>query len=90
MIIHIDGTAQELMEFIKGMPVIGDEPKETIKVEANKKANGEAAKFVYEGGQVVLVHLNKRQAELLMLEASLRNMSVEDMIKHFVGKCVGC
>ena len=91
MIIHIDGTAQELLEFVKGMQVMGTggEPKE-VKHEENKKEGGKAAEFVSEGGQVVLVHLSKRQAELLMLEASLRNMSVEDVIKHFVGKCVGC
>ena len=96
MIIHLDGTAQELLEFVKGMqfPVTAGfceaEETEETKHEATKKADGKAAEFACEGGQVVLVHLSKRQADLLMLEASLRNMSVEDVIKHFVGKCVGC
>ena len=97
MIIHIDGTAQELLEFVNGMQFTampefcGTAKKaEEAKHEATKKADDKAAKFAYEGGQIVLVHLNKRQADLLMLEASLRKMSVEDVIKHFVGKCVGC
>lgn len=97
MIIHIDGKAQELLEFVKGMqfPIAAGfcgtaEETEEAKYEADKKADGKAAEFVREGGQIVLVHLNKRQADYLMMEASMRNMSVEDVIKHFVGKCIGC
>lgn len=90
MIIHLDGTAQELLEFVKGMqfPITAgfcETAEETEEADEETRAE-----FVRKGGQVVLVHLNKRQADLLMLEASLRKMSVEDVIKYFVGKCVGC
>ena len=93
MIIHLDGKAEELLEFVKGMQfptTMGFCEAEEAKHEAAKKADGKAAEFVCEGGQVVLVHLSKRQAELLMLEASLRKTTVEEVIKLFVGRCVGC